>query len=658
MSENEDEVRTFVALCKWGVNIASVVDMEALKEYTKGLPNVVAVDTDLSLWTTAGADFIKKNVKDNNANRVVIAAWTPKTHEPVFQEVLKDINMDPSFMEFVNTREHVSFVHQKDKSKALQVAMDQVRAGIARSALLENVPERVVPVTEAAMVIGGGVAGLQSALDLANQGYKVFLVEQSPTIGGKMASLDRTFPTDDCSIWILGPVMLETQRNKNIELLTYSEVTKISGFVGNFEVEVLQHARYVKNDCNGCGACFLVCPAVASSEFDQGLGPRRAIYSVFSQAVPLRAQIDMDYCIKCGLCENVCELSAIDFEQKDQKVNFKVGGIVMATGFDEFRPDDGYLGYGVHENVMTNLEFERVLAPNGPVVGHIVRPSDGKVPKSMLFINCVGSRDISRNVYCSSGVCCMVTIKNAKLVKAHFPDMDVWVAYIDIRAAGKGYEEYYLASRKEGVKYIKSKVGRVIEDKKTKNLKVVMEDSLSPDNTIKEHEFDMVILSAAMQPSNTFKKLNKVMNLSVSSDGFLKEFHPRLNTVDSDVPGIVLSGAAHGPKSISECIMQSKGASSSLSKLLSNGEYRIQLIRAVNFPEKFSRCGMCADVCPYDAIEISAEKGAVVSEILCRGCGLCANVCPGGAMTIRYYRDEQFVELIDALLEGALYENL
>jgi heterodisulfide reductase subunit A len=451
--------------------------------------------------------------------------------------------------------------------------------------------------------------------------------------------------------------MLETQRNQNIELFTLAEVTDVQGYIGNFEVEILQHARYTNQDCNGCGSCFDVCPAYGPSAFDQGMGPRKAIYLSFAQAVPMRAQIDMDACIKCGNCETVCELTAVNFDQHDTKFSVKVGGIIMATGWDEYEPEYGYLGYGKFENVITQLNLERMLAPNGPVMGHLHRPSDGKPPESVLFVQCVGSRDINRNVYCSSGVCCMVSIKNAKLVKGHDPSTEVVVAYIDIRAAGKGYEEYYTASRREGVKYIRSKVGRVREDPKTHNLKVVLEDTLSPDKTIREYDFDMLVLSAAMMPSKTFDKLNKVLNLSKHPSGFLKEFHQRLNTVDTDVPGIALAGACHGPKAISESIMQAKGAASSIGKLLANGEYRINLIRAISDEEKCSRCGMCADACPYEAIKITRELGAVVDNILCRGCGLCASVCPSEAITVRYYRGDQYESLIDAVLEDALKEG-
>lgn len=451
--------------------------------------------------------------------------------------------------------------------------------------------------------------------------------------------------------------MLEAQRNKNIEMFTLSEVTKVSGYVGNFEVEVTQNPRYTRSDCNGCGSCFDVCPVIAPSEFDCGLGTRRAIYVSFAQAVPMRAQIDMDVCIKCGNCEEVCELQAVDFDQQPQKLSFKVGGIIMATGWDEYEPEKGYLGYDQYENVVTQLTFERMLAPNGPVVGHVVRPSDGKPPKSILFVQCAGSRDIDRNVYCSSGVCCMTSVKNSKLVKSEDPEIHTVVAYIDIRAAGKGYEEYYRQSRVDGVNYIRSKVGQMREDPKTKNLKVVLEDTLNQDIPIQEYTFDMVVLSASMMPSKTFEKLNKVLNLSKHPSGFIKEFHQRLNTVDTDIPGISMSGAAHGPKAISETIMQAKGASSSMEKLLSNGEYRIKMIRAMCDEALCARCGKCEEVCPYGAIKVTQENGAEVDVIMCRGCGECASACPSEAITIRYYRGAQYNDQIDGLLDGVLLEQ-
>jgi heterodisulfide reductase subunit A len=443
--------------------------------------------------------------------------------------------------------------------------------------------------------------------------------------------------------------MLEVNREKNIHLFTYSEVKNVTGFVGNFEVEVLQKPRYTNNKCNGCGSCVDVCPAYAPSEFDQKLGSRKAIYVAFAQAVPMVAQIDMDKCIKCGLCESVCELKAVDFNQPPKTVSFKVGTIILATGWDEFRPTDGYMGYGVFQNVITQLELERILAPNGPTFGHIIRPSDGKTPKNILFVQCVGSRDLKRNKYCSSGVCCMISIKNTKLIKQHDPDIDIVVAYIDIRASGKAYEEYYLETRKYGVKFMKTSIPRIQEDGNTKNLKVIMNDMLTDCDDLKEYQFDMVVLSCAMQPANGIEKLNDILRLERSPDGFFKEYHARLNTVDTNTPGIALAGASHGPKSIAETIMQAKGSASSASVIMLPGEYTMIMLKAIVDIPRCSKCGLCVNACPYQAITLPPD-GASVDEIRCRGCGICAMTCPSQAITLRNQRDNQFNALIDNLL--------
>lgn len=442
--------------------------------------------------------------------------------------------------------------------------------------------------------------------------------------------------------------MLEVQRTKNIHLLTYAEITKVTGFVGNFEVEVNLKPRYTTSKCIGCGACVDVCPAYGPSEFNQNLGARKAIYVAFAQAVPLVAQIDMDKCIRCGLCDAACELKAVDFNQKAQMVNFKVGTIIVATGWDEFR-EEGYCGYGKFSNVITQLELERILAPNGPTFGHLIRPSDGKHPHRILFVQCVGSRDLKRNKHCSSGVCCMISIKNTKLIKQHDPETDITVAFIDIRAAGKAYEEYFLECRKYGVKFVKSAIPRIEEDPETKNLKVFIMDSLNGCEEMKQYEFDLVVLSSAMQPAQGITKLNNVLKLETSPDGYFKEYHARLNTVDTSVAGVSLAGAAHGPKSIAETIMQAKGAASSASVIMQPGQYTMLMVKAVVDLERCSICGLCEQSCPYEAISLN-DKGACVDEVKCRGCGICAMSCPSSAITVRGARNNQLTSIIDNLL--------
>ncbi len=644
-----DEIRIFVAICQWGINVAEIIDTKALSEYSKKLTNVVDALDYISLCTEPGAEFIKEKMLDVNANRLVVASCTPKTHEPVFKSVLESMDLDSSYLEFVNIREHSSFVHRNDKEGAQRTAEDAVKSGVARATVLEKILVKEVDITKKALIIGGGVAGLSAGIDLAEEGFEVYLVEKSPTIGGKMAMLDRTFPTDDCSIWILGPVMLESARTPGMNIYTYSEIEDVSGFVGNFKVKIRKKARYVNNDCNGCGACYEVCPAYGYDEFNEGMNPRKAIYASFTQAVPSIAQIDMTKCIKCGLCEIACELNAIDFDQEEEIIEIEVGSIIVATGWDEYEPETGYLGYNVYPNVITQLKLERILAPNGPTFGHLVRPSDGKKPKNVLFIQCVGSRDLTKQTYCSAGVCCMISIKNTKLIKQHLPDVDITVAYMDIRAAGKDYEEYFTASRKEGIKYVRTNISKIHEDPETHNLKVILQNTLSTAG-LKEFEYDLIVLSCAMVPPKGIEKIERILKLETSQDGFFKEFHSRLNPIDTKIPGIALAGVSQGPKSIAESIAQGRAAASSLARLMSKDKYRILLIRANVDKELCAKCGLCELNCPYDAIKIESD-GAEVNEILCRGCGSCLANCPSEAITLRYYREPQYEKQIDAILE-------
>ncbi|TFG00707.1 MAG: CoB--CoM heterodisulfide reductase iron-sulfur subunit A family protein [Promethearchaeota archaeon] len=443
--------------------------------------------------------------------------------------------------------------------------------------------------------------------------------------------------------------MLEAARTEGLNIYTYSEVEDVDGFVGNFTVKIRKRARYTTDDCNGCGACEEICPAVASNEFDEGMSSRTAIYTSFSQAVPLVAQIDMDKCIRCGLCEEVCEVDAIDFDQEDQILNLKVGAIIVATGWDEYEPPKGYLGYNVYPNVITQLQLERILNPNGPTLSKLVRPSDGKVPEKILFIQCVGSRDLTRNSHCSSGVCCMTTIKNSKLIEQHNPETDITVAYMDIRAAGKDYEEYFTSSRKAGTKYIRTNVSKVREDTETHNLKVLLQNTLRDSIGLREQEFDMVVLSCAMVPPKGIEKIRDMLKLETSQDGFFKEFHSRLSPIDTKIPGIVLAGASQGPKAISGAISQGRGAASSVARLLSKDSFEIKLIRATVDKERCAKCGLCELNCPYNAIKLLGD-GAEVDEILCRGCGSCLANCPSEAITLRYYKEPQYEKQIDAIL--------
>jgi len=443
--------------------------------------------------------------------------------------------------------------------------------------------------------------------------------------------------------------MLEAARHPKIHILSYSELKEVKGFIGNFKVKIEKKPRYVKitgpNACTGCGSCRDVCPISYPNWFNQGFSPRKAIDIAFAQAVPTVYNINIDKCIKCYNCVESCEVQSIDFSQESEEIELDIGVIIIATGWDIYTSDQ--YGYGEYENVINQLELERLLAPNGPTVGHVARPSDHKTPKKVVMIQCVGSRDCSHNEHCSA-VCCLVAMKNAKLLKGEYPDADIIICFIDIRAAGKDYEEYYRRAREAGITFIKGKVARVEEDPITKNLYCFVEDMAG--NRHLTIEADMVVLSSAAVPTRGTEKIADIMKLERGSDGFFRGFHARLDPISTKIPGIFIAGFAHAPKAIEYAVSQAKGAASSAILLLKRGEYVIELIRAVVDLDRCSRCGECVVACPYNAISFNDAGDLVISEVACRGCGTCAAICRSNSITIRYYRDIQFEEYIDALL--------
>ena len=414
--------------------------------------------------------------------------------------------------------------------------------------------------TQGIVVIGGGIAGIQAALDLADQGFRVYLVERNPSIGGRMAQLDKTFPTMDCSACILTPKMVDVGRHPNIQLLTYSEVKEVSGSVGNFIVKVLQKPRYVdETKCTGCSICAQHCPVEVPNEFDERLGVRKAIYVPFPQAVPLIFTVDKENCLECGLCEKVCGAEAIDLQQQPMEVDLEVGAIIVATGYDLFdaRKKEEY-GYGIYDNVITGLALERLLSASGPTGGHVVRTSDGKIPRKVAFVQCVGSRDEKvGNLYCSR-VCCMAATKEAQLIKEHVPEVDVTIFYMDIRAYGKGFEEFYRRAEKEfNIKYIKGRVAEILEDPITRNL-LIRAENIELGELVEE-EADMVVLSAGLVPAST-EDVKKALPIPVGDDSFFATAHPKIDPVTTSLKGVFTAGVAEGPKDIPDSVAQASAA--------------------------------------------------------------------------------------------------
>lgn len=527
-----------VFICHCGNNISSTVDIEKLKSDLYKNEDIMVYD-ETFLCSKIGLSLINEKIEDDSLNRVVIAACSPKHHEGIFMKGIGKLN--PYLLEIVNIREQCSWVHE-DSKDATSKALSLIVGGIRKSRHLQEIENVSIPVTKDVLIIGAGISGIQCALDLSDNGYKVFLIEKSPSIGGNMVKLNKTFPTNDCSMCTIAPKISDVAMRQNIEIITNSEVTEMKGHLGNYSIKIRKNPRYVNEDkCTGCGSCAEAClmKEKIPNEFDMGLGKRGAIYIPFLQAVPLVYTIDDKSCIyltkgKCGknpACVVSCEANAIDFDQKPEEIELNVGAIVIATGYNQYMVFDTEYNYE-HPDVISGLELERILSATGPTNGNLSRPSDGKIPESVLFVQCVGSRDRRHNEYCSK-ICCMYATKNAMLIKESWPKTKVYVCYSELRASGRGYEEYYDRARKMGVRYIRGNVSNIDSDEND-NLIVNMEDMSS--NEPIEINADLVVLNVAMVPNESIEGLKKIKNLETGSDGFLSPLHPKIQPVETKDP--------------------------------------------------------------------------------------------------------------------------
>ncbi|MFX0176934.1 MAG: 4Fe-4S binding protein [Candidatus Hodarchaeota archaeon] len=642
-----------VYICHCGVNIGGVVSVPDLVEYSKTLPDVSVAREYKFFCSDTGQNIIKEDIQAGLVNRVVVAACSPRMHEPTFRLVCKEAGLNQFLFEQANIREHSTWVHMKDPEGAYEAAKDLIKMSVAKARELQPLEVKTVSIEPACLIIGGGIAGMNSAIDLATEGYKVYLVEKTPTIGGHMAQLDKTFPTMDCSACILTPRMVDVARNENIELLTYSEVEEITGYVGNFEVTIKKKPHYVDQEaCTGCGICEEECPIVCGNEFDLGLATRKAIYIPFPQAVPGKYTIDMDNCIKCGICARptVCEPDAIRYDDKPEYIKVNVGTIIIATGWDLYDPTElKQFGYGRYPNVITGLQMERLLSSTGPLVGKPARPSDLKEPHSIAFLQCVGSRNFREggHQYCSR-VCCMYATKQARQYKEKHPDADVYIFYMDIRAFGRGYEEFYeSAGRNYGINYIR---GRIAEVREGENNKIIIraEDTLLQEPI--EFEVDLFVLSCGLEARADANKVASLVRVQRSSDGFFMEAHPKLRPVDTLTEGIFIAGVAQGPKDIPDSVAQAKGAASSAATLMAKGEVELEPFFAVVRQDQCIGCGMCVENCAYGAIELIEDRRfgtvASVNQALCKGCGACSGNCRCSAIDIIGFTGEQIFSII------------
>ena len=654
--KKDTEPKIGVYVCHCGSNIAGNVDVQQVVEFAKGLKAVAVAREYKFMCSDPGQSMIKEDIKQLGLNRVVVASCSPLLHEKTFRRAVQEAGVNPYLFEMANIREHCSWVTE-DSAAATEKAKALVSAAVKRVYYHQPLETREVPVNPNTVVVGGGIAGIQAALEIADSGNKVYLVERDPSIGGHMIQFDKTFPTLDCSACILTPKMSSAGSHPNIELMTHSEVEEISGFIGNFKAKIRKKARYVdESKCNGCGVCQEKCPYKADSEFDLGLGQRKAIYTPFPQAVPNVPVIDKEHCAyflkdKCRACEKFCERQAIDFEQQDKIVELEVGNIIVATGYDPFDPTPiTKYGYGRLPNVVTGLEFERICNSVGPTGGKIVL-KDGSEPTSIAIIHCVGSRDENYHRYCSR-VCCMYALKYSHLIKEK-TNADVYQMYIDMRCFGKGYEEFYERLSKEGVTFIRGKVAEVTDratsDEEKGKLIVVGEDTLL--GTVVRVPVDMVILCIALEARSDTKKVAHIFGISQGADGFFIERHPKLDPVATMTEGIFIAGCCQGAKDIPDTVAQASAAAARILSLISKGKVELEAATAVIDEEKCSGCRICNLLCPYNAISfIEEEEVSRINEALCKGCGTCAAACPSGAITHKHFTGEEIMAEIEGVL--------
>ena len=653
--------RIGVFVCHCGSNIAATVDVKKVVEMALQESGVFHAEDYPYMCSEAGQSRIAAAIREKGLTGIVVCSCSPRMHETTFRKAAEKAGINPYLVEIANIREHCSWIH-KDMEEATRKAVILMRAAVAKVHLDAPLSAGESRVIKRALVIGGGIAGIQTALDIADAGYKVDIVEKSPSIGGRMSQLDKTFPTLDCSACILTPKMVEAAAHENITIHTYSEVEKVSGFVGNFTVDIRKKARYVDlNKCTGCGVCQEKCPSKKTlNEFNRGLNTRTAIYTPFAQAIPNVPVIDTASCIKmktgkCGICEKFCQAGAIDYTQTDEIVTEQYGAIVVATGFDTIKLDKyGEYAYNESKDVITSLELERIMNAAGPTKGHLERLSDGKAPKEIVFIQCVGSRcaDSRGKPYCSK-ICCMYTAKHAMLIRDKYPNTNVTVFYIDVRTPGKNFDEFYRRAVEDyGVNYIKGQVGKVAPQSDG-SLLVQGVDLLENKQILKKA--DMVVLATAIEPNPDVRKIATMLTASIDTNSFLTEAHPKLRPVEAPTAGV-----CQGPKDIPETVAQAGAAAVKVIGLLAKDKLKTNPCTAKPDELRCNGCSQCANVCPYGAISYEnrqvndhgireERRVAVVNSALCQGCGACTVTCPSGAMDLQGFSNRQIIAEVDAI---------
>ena len=664
------EVKVGVFLSDCGNQLPKVLDFDALTSFVKEIPGVVLVERSSEFWRGEGLQRMLNAVKSGEVDRIVVAESIPKLSEVSIAQAVEEAGLNPYLVEVIDLKDHCAWPHRETPSEATEKAKAMLLAAIERAKLLEPIEKLEFPALRSVLVIGGGIAGMQTAMDLAELGFKVNLIEREPFLGGIAARAGKFFPTDDCAICIQSPTsdvktITHTSRKcvyrsgisrvPNLSILTNAEVVNVEGAPGNYRVTVEKRPRYVNElKCVQCNLCVEVCPVEVPDEYNAGLKNRKAIYMNVPNVYPPIPVIDGNACKfhECAKCVEVCPADAIELDQKTERVTLNVGSIIVATGFREFDPSViKEYHYGDYPDVVTHLELARMIDGFGPTGGLIVRPSDRKPAKKIVMIQCVGSRDKRYNSYCS-GICCMISLKHAILIKEAYPDTDITICYIDIRTAGRGHEDYYERARELGIKFVKGRPTEVLLDPETKRLIVDVEDALL--NRFLELEADLVVLASAMVPAEGTEKLAEILGLELDEDGFFKEYNAKLRPTETKMGGVYICGGTTFPKDVPTTSLHAHSAAVKAAKFLMNGKIVKDQRTAVVKEEYCGDCEFCPVTCPYGAISlVPSDEGhfvARVSDLLCEGCGVCVGTCPLNAIELRNWRPDQMLAQMRALL--------
>jgi len=645
MTEN---LRLGLYICHCGLNIAGVINPETLAKQAQDLPEVVVCRHHLYTCSEAGQKEIQQDIQHFGLNRVVIAACSPKLHELTFRRLLAESGLNPYLLEMVNIREQCTWVHAHEPQEALVKARELIHMGLAKARLARPLADRQVPVARGALVLGGGPAGLRAALDIADVGHPVILVERQPVLGGMANRLHRTFPHGQTALSLINPLMAAVMLHPGIRVLTGFEVTEISGHLGNYRVTLRGKGPSVSEACDLCGLCASACPILIPDERQAGWTTRKAIYLPSPTAFPGRYVVDFAHCDRCGRCIPACPRGAIDLDPPEVEHRFTVGAVITATGLVPFDPQGSrYEPWTKLPRVITTMALERLLAPDGPTQGRVVWPGDDREPRDIAFVLCVGSREEEGNRYCSR-VCCPTALKQALELKARLPEARLRIYYRDIRTVKKDWEALYSAAREAGILFLRG----IVEDIQACGPRLLIQARNELFQAASEDLVDLVVLAVGVMPSNG-ASLRGVLKLPVGPDGFFLEAHPKLRPLETVMDGIYLAGACQGPKDLAESLTQATGAAAKVLSLFAHEAITLEGLIAQVDEELCVGCGLCAQDCPFQAIELfgpeKKQKARVVTAA-CKGCGICAGACPTGAIDCLGFTDGMLLAQIDEAL--------